>query len=86
MTTHWINQTLMASVLTVLMTLPATAQRRRTTAPLPGRPVKSAHLSIGDSRYSILKIGLAHPTDAMAVQGWPGRRCSLSERSRRPPS
>jgi hypothetical protein len=71
MTTHWINQTLMASALTVLMTLPATAQRRRTTAPLPGRPVKSAHLSIEDTRYSIIKVG--HGSRPGPVQGWPGQ-------------
>ena len=27
----------------------------------------------GNTRYSILKIGLAHPTEAAAVQGWPGK-------------
>ena len=42
MSTQWMKQTLIAYVLTVLMTLPALAQQRRTAAPAPGGPAKPA--------------------------------------------
>ena len=42
MSTQWMKQTLIASVLTGLMTLPALAQQRRTAAPAPGGPAKPA--------------------------------------------
>ena len=42
MSTQWMKQTLIASVLTVLMTLPALAQQRRAAAPAPGGPAKPA--------------------------------------------
>ena len=42
MSTQWMKQTLIASVLTGLMTLPATAQQRRAAAPAPGGPAKPA--------------------------------------------
>ena len=40
MSTQWMKQTLIASVLTVLMTLPALAQQRRTATPAAGTPEK----------------------------------------------
>jgi|GEM_PF-5700472 hypothetical protein len=42
MSTQWMKHALIASVLAVLMTLPATAQRRRGAAPAPGGPAKPA--------------------------------------------
>ncbi len=72
MSTQWMKHALIGSVLTVLMALPATAQWSP-PAPVARRPVKSAPLSIGDTRYSILKIGLSHPTENYAVEGWPGQ-------------
>ena len=41
MSTQWLKHALIASVLTVLMTLPATAQQRRAAAPAPGGPAKT---------------------------------------------
>ena len=42
MSVQWMKHALIASVLTVLMTLPALAQQRRTAAPAPGGPAKPA--------------------------------------------
>tara|TARA_B100001123_G_C15217443_1_gene989837 strand:- start:415 stop:1506 length:1092 start_codon:yes stop_codon:yes gene_type:complete len=62
---------LIVSVLTVLMILPATAQRRRTAAPVLGRSAKPVAVTLQDNEWSIIKIGLGLP-DA-TVQGWPGQ-------------
>jgi len=62
---------LIASVLTVLMTLPAVAQQRRTAAPLPGRAAKPVAVTLQDNEWSIIKIGLG--LDDATVQGWPGQ-------------
>ncbi len=40
MSTQWMKHALIASVLTSLITLPATAQQRRAAAPAPGGPAK----------------------------------------------
>ena len=71
MSTQWMKHALIVSVLTVLMILPALAQQRRTAAPLPGRPAQRVAVTMGDTRYSILKIGVG--IDGNAVQGWPGQ-------------
>jgi hypothetical protein len=71
MSTRWMKHALIVSVLTVLMTLPAVAQQRRTAAPVLGRSAKPVAVTIRDNKYSIIKIGLG--IDGGAVQGWPGQ-------------
>jgi|GEM_PF-6180218 hypothetical protein len=41
MSIHWMKHALIASILTVLMTLPATAQRRRPSGPAPRQPANN---------------------------------------------